>query len=83
MTDRLIVDGIRRPIYEDAYGQHLLDDGGERVHGKRARSHHQPNDALRASVAKTQEKGAETGKPGKKMARSKGKEPAARKRKSS
>lgn len=40
-------------------------------------------DALRASVAKTQEKGAATAKPTKKMAPSKGKEPAARKRKSS
>jgi DNA end-binding protein Ku len=40
-------------------------------------------DALRASVAKTQEKAAETSKPAKKMATSKGKEPAVRKRKSS
>ena len=40
-------------------------------------------DALRASVAKTQEKTTQTGKPAKRMAPSKGKEPAARKRKSS
>jgi DNA end-binding protein Ku len=40
-------------------------------------------DALRASVAKTQEKGTQAAKPAKKMAPSKGKEPAARKRKSS
>jgi DNA end-binding protein Ku len=40
-------------------------------------------DALRASVAKVHEKGTEAGKPAKKMAPSKGKEPAARKRKSS
>jgi non-homologous end joining protein Ku len=40
-------------------------------------------DALRASVAKVHEKSAASAKPGKKMAPSKGKEPAARKRKSS
>jgi hypothetical protein len=30
---RLFVDGIRRPIYEDAGGQYVLDDDGERVYG--------------------------------------------------
>jgi hypothetical protein len=31
--DRLFVDGTRRPIYEDAHGQYVLDDDRERVYG--------------------------------------------------
>jgi hypothetical protein len=30
---RLFVDGTRRPIYEDAAGQYVRDDDGERVYG--------------------------------------------------
>jgi hypothetical protein len=38
MTNQIIgyrhfVDGIRRPIYQDAHGQYVLGDEGERVHG--------------------------------------------------
>jgi hypothetical protein len=38
MTDPIIgyryfVDGPRRPIYEDAHGQYVLNDDGERVYG--------------------------------------------------
>ena len=32
---RLIVDGARRPIREDAQGQYVLDDDGERIYGLR------------------------------------------------
>ncbi len=30
---RLFVDGIFRPIYEDAQGQYVVDDDGQRVYG--------------------------------------------------
>jgi hypothetical protein len=38
MMDQMIghrefVDGTRRPIYEDAHSQYVLDDDGERVYG--------------------------------------------------
>ena len=33
MGYREFVEGIRRPIYEDAQGQYVLDDNGERVSG--------------------------------------------------
>lgn len=38
MTGRLIgfsefEDGTRRPIYEDAHGQYVLDDDGQQVYG--------------------------------------------------
>jgi DNA end-binding protein Ku len=78
-------------VYKDVYTEKLTKVieakvAGEEVVAQPAKEQgHIINlmDALRASVAKTQEKGAEAGKPAKKMAPSKGKEPAARKRKSS
>jgi hypothetical protein len=33
---REFADGTTRPIYEDALGQYVLDDEGERVHRRRS-----------------------------------------------